>query len=164
MSLNSFQNLIAELGQSIGAAGMAAGDDGYVGLKIDGRDIHIQHEPQDNLVILFARLQEAEPERKAAVYSMLLAANLFWQATKGATFSADFETGRIFLADRRDCGTLDLDSFSDWIEQFADVVAFWSERIESANDGGPLSTEIDDAPAASETISPDSGLSTGDFA
>ena len=81
MSLSAFQNLIVELAQSIGATGMAANDDGYVGLTIDDRDVHVQYEPEDDVVVLFARLQEVEPERRAALYSMLLAANVFWQAT-----------------------------------------------------------------------------------
>lgn len=163
MSLNAFQNLIVELGQSIGVSGMNAGDDGYVGLKIDDRDLHVQYEPQDDVVVLFARMQEAEPERRAAVYSMLLAANVFWQATRGATFSADFDTGRIFLADRRNRDALDVDSFSGWIEEFANVVAYWSDRIDSANDGGPLSTQLSDASAVSEPEPSRNGSVDGNF-
>ncbi|MBJ7264604.1 MAG: type III secretion system chaperone [Burkholderiaceae bacterium] len=148
MSLSAFQNLIVELAQSIGATGMAANDDGYVGLTIDDRDVHVQYEPEDDVVVLFARLQEVEPERRAALYSMLLAANVFWQATRGATFSADFDTGRVFLADRRNRADLDLESLSVWIEGFANVVALWWDRIESANEGGPLSNGSGDVPAA----------------
>jgi len=141
MSLNAFQALIAELGQSLGAAGMAAGEDGYVGLKIDDHEVHVQYDADDDQVVLFARLQEADPARRDAIYAMLLSANLFWQGTRGATFSADFDTGRIFLADRRERSGLDVEALSTWIEGLADVAAYWRERIESANDGGPLGTD-----------------------
>jgi hypothetical protein len=156
MSLNAFQALVAELGQSLGAADMAAGEDGYLGLKIDAHEVHIQYEADDDLVVLFARLQEADPDRRDAIYAMLLAANLFWQGARGATFSADFDTGRIFLADRRGRASLDVESLSSWVEGFADVAAYWRERIESANDGGPLGTGggEGDGPAA-----PSGGLS-----
>jgi len=145
MSLTSYQALIAELGQTLGLADMAAGEDGYVGLVIDDHEIHIQHDAEDDIVVLFSRMPEADPGRRDAVNAMLLAANVLWQGTRGATFSADFDTGRIFLADRRGLAGLDVESLSVWIERFANVAAHWRERIESANDGGPLRTETDDA-------------------
>jgi hypothetical protein len=138
MSLSTFQALIAELGQSLGEAGFSAGDDGYVGLKIDAIDIHIQYETEGDAVVLFTRLQEIEPDRRDALYSMLLAANLFWSGTRGATFSADFNTGRVFLADRRPRAALDLEALTGWIEQFADVAGYWHDRIDAASEGGPL--------------------------
>ena len=67
MSLSAFQALVAELGQSLGAPDLSAGDDGYVGLKIDEIDIHIQYEAEGDAVVLFARLQEIEPDRRDAV-------------------------------------------------------------------------------------------------
>ena len=138
MSLSAFQALIAELGQSLGAPDLSAGDDGYVGLKIDEIDIHIQYEAEGDAVVLFARLQEIEPDRRDAIYSMLLAANLFWSGTQGATFSADFNTGRVFLADRRPRAALDPEALTGWIERFADVAGHWHGRIDAASEGGPL--------------------------
>jgi hypothetical protein len=64
MSLNAFQALIAELGHSLGQADLAAGEDGYVGLTIDDIDVHIQYESDDDVVVLFSRLQEVEPDRR----------------------------------------------------------------------------------------------------
>ncbi len=139
MSISSFQGLIADLGQSLNMADMAADEDGYVGLVVDGHEIHIQYEADEDAVILFTRLQEADPDRRDAIYALLLAANMFWQGTRGATFSIDFHTGRIFLAGRRALSNLGLDTVSEWIEGFADVAAYWRSRIEAANDGGPLS-------------------------
>ena len=151
MSLSAYQALIAELGQSLGLTDMAAGEDGYMGLTIDGHEIHIQHEAEDDEVILFARLSAVDPERQAPIYAMLLAANVFWQGTRGATFSADFDTGRVFLADRRALDKLSVETVSVWIEQFANVATHWHARIQDAKDGGPLMTD----PAAPEaTASP----------
>ncbi|KAB0607345.1 type III secretion system chaperone [Castellaniella defragrans] len=160
MSLSSYQALIAELGQTLGMADMAAGEDGYVGLMIDGHEIHLQHEAEDDAVILFARLPEADPDRRDAIYAMLLAANVFWQGTRGATLGADFDTGRVFLADRRPRTGLDAESLSVWIEQFANVAAHWRQRIEDANDGGPLRTPdaLDAAPAAPSGMPPAGSL------
>lgn len=160
MSLSSYQALIAELGRTLGMADMAAGEDGYVGLMIDDHEIHIQHEPEDDEVILFARLPEADPDRRDAIYAMLLAANVFWQGTGGATLSSDFDTGHVFLADRRGRASLDVELLSTWVEQFANVAAHWRERIEAANDGGPLRTggAPDVAPGGLSGMSPGGSL------
>lgn len=138
MLISTYQGLIAELGQSLNLSDMVAGDDGYVGLVVDGHEIHIQYDGQDSVVILFTRLQEADPDRREGIYTLLLGANLFWQGTRGATFSIDFDTGRIFLADRRALDSLDVDAASAWIEAFADVAGYWRDRIDAVNDGGPL--------------------------
>lgn len=148
MSLNAYQALVVELGRALGMDGMAVAEDGYLGLKIDNHEVHVQYDADDDVVVLFARLQEADPDRRDAIYAMLLSANVFWQGTRGATFSADFDTGRIFLADRRGRIGLDVESFSAWIEGFVDVAAYWRERIDAANDGGPLGTGGDDTGAA----------------
>ncbi|WP_323018721.1 type III secretion system chaperone [Castellaniella sp.] len=151
MSLSSYQALIAELGQSLGDAEMAAGEDGYLGLVIDAHDIHLQYDADEDQLVLYARLQEADADRRDAIYAMLLAANIFWQGTRGATFSADFDTGRIFLADRRGLAGLDAEALSVWIERFSNAAAYWRERIDAANDGGPLRTAGADVPAPGAT-------------
>ena len=156
MSLTAFQALVAELGQSLGMAGMAAGEDGYIGLTIDKLDVHLQYEAEEDTVVLFCRLQEADPDRRDVVYGMLLAANVLWQGANGATFSADPDTGRVFMADRRARAALDVESLSAWIERFADTAGYWHARIETANAGGPL--QDGDAPAA--TFAPN-GLPPG---
>jgi hypothetical protein len=146
MSLTAFQALVAELGQSLGMAGMAAGDDGYIGLTIDKLDVHLQYEAEEDTVVLFCRLQEVDPDRRDVVYGMLLAANVLWQGANGATFGADPDTGRVFLADRRARTALDVDALSAWIERFVDTAGYWHARIETANAGGPLQ-DGDAAPA-----------------
>lgn len=161
MSLNAFQALIAELGQSLGVAGLSAGEDGYLGLTIDKIDVHIQYEAEDDIVVLFCRLQEVDPDRRDAIYSMLLAANVFWQGAQGATFSADYDTGRVFLADRRPRTLLAVDSLAVWIERFADTAAYWHARIETANDGGPLLDADEQAPGANVPFGMPGGLPGG---
>jgi len=161
MSLTAFQALITELGQSLGVAGLSAGDDGYLGLTIDKLDVHIQYEADDDVVVLFCRLQEVDPDRRDAIYSMLLAANVFWQGAEGATFSADYDTGRVFLADRRARAVLDVGSLSAWIERFADTAVYWHARIETANDGGPLVDGDEQAPGANVSLGMPGGLPGG---
>lgn len=140
MAISPFQSLVAELGQLLNMTDLAAGEDDYVGLLVGGHELHIQYEAGEDTVILFTRLQKAEPERRAAVHSLLLGANLFWLGTGGATFSIDFDTGWIFLMDRRALGDLEPDAAAGWIEGFVSTAAYWHARIEAANDGGPLGT------------------------
>ena len=140
MAIIPFKGLVAELGQLLNMTDRSANEDDYVGLLIDGHELHIQYEAGEDAVMLFTRLQEAEPECRAAVHSLLLGANLCWLGTGGATFSIDFNTGWIFLMDRRALGDLEPGEAAGWIERFVSTAAYWRARIEAVNDGGPLGT------------------------
>lgn len=133
MSLSTFQTLIKATGARLKLDDFVAGDSGYLGITVDGHELHLQHEEQGDDVVLFSRLPIAEAASRDAIYAMLLAANVFWQGGRGATFSADPETGHVFLADKRNMAVLDVDRFSFWLETFANVAIHWRDRIASAN-------------------------------
>ncbi|MBV7486820.1 type III secretion system chaperone [Bordetella sp. BOR01] len=146
MSLTHFQALVQQLGARLGAPDMHTDDSGYLALTIDSVEAHFQYEPDDGIVVLFTRLQEVEIERAAEIYGLLLAANLFWQGTNGATFSIDFDTGKVFLADRRRAEGLSEQELEDWLEGFVNIAIHWQQRLETANAGGALFP--DESPAA----------------
>lgn len=138
MSLSHFQALVQQLGARLGAPDMHADDSGYIALTIDELDVHFQYEPDDDQVVLFARLPVVDLDRAAEIYGLLLSANLFWQGTRGATFSIDFHTGQVFLADRRGVDGLIEQELEDWLEGFVNTALHWQQRLEAANEGGPL--------------------------
>ena len=138
MTLARFQALVKELGERVGAPDLASDDEGYTGLEVDGLAVHLQHEPDDDLVMVFARLGEVEEIRAEQIYGYLLAANLFWQGTKGATLSLEPATNIVFIADRRPMEGLRLDSLLPWLDRFADVAGYWRRRLAEVNAGRPL--------------------------
>ena len=92
---------------------------------------------------MFTRLGEVDDDRREEICLMLLGANLFWQGTKGATFSVEPATGVVFLADRRAMAATGADDLNDWLERFLDVAAYWRGRLELANVGGSLDNGAD---------------------
>lgn len=158
MSLSSYQALIQELGAQLGAADMQADDTGYIALTIDTIQAHLQYDAEEDRVLLFTRLPAVEVDRAAEIYGLLLAANLFWQGTGGATFSIDFNTGRVFLADRRGREGVSATVLSDWLEGFVDVALHWQGRLETANAGGPLFEDTDEAGPPGPGVDGFSGL------
>lgn len=155
MSLETFQGLVREFGGKLGVPGVEADGEGYVALTFDDTVLHLQHDHEDDDVVVFTRLGEIEPDRAEQIYVWLLGANLFWQGGKGATFSVEPATGVVFLADRRPMEATRLEGFVPWIERFLDVAGYWGKRLEVANAGGPLG-DPDDADGE-EPTSPNGG-------
>jgi hypothetical protein len=138
MSLATFKALVSELGAGLGVPAMAADDDGYVALTFDDMELHLQHEADADEIVVFTRLGEVEIDRAAEIYGMLLGANLFWQGTRGATFSVEPDLGVVFLADRQPAGGMALERLNEWLEHFLDTTDYWRKRLAAANAGGPL--------------------------
>lgn len=156
MSLAHFQGLVRDFGAKVGMPEMAADDEGYIAISFDDRTIHLQHDSDEDRVVVFTKVGEAEVDRLVEIYSMLLAANMFWQGTNGATFSVEPDTGTIFLADRKLATTLNAGSLNDWLEGFINITEYWSKKLELANSGGPIGDgpppESDGPPPASRFI------------
>ena len=138
MSLSSYQTLIRELSSELGVPDMHADESGYVALNIDELEIHLQYDKDQNRIVLFTRLSEVSVDRAAETYGLLLSANLFWQGTDGATFSIDFDTGRVFLADRQTLDGLTREALEKWLEGFVNIASYWLKRLASIEAGGDL--------------------------
>lgn len=161
MALATFQSLVAEFGGRLGVPEIAADEEGYVALTFDAVEVHLQHDAEEDEVVVFTRLGEVEVDRAAEIYGMLLGANLFWQGTRGATFSLEPDLGVVFLADRRALDGLSVERLNDWLEGFLDTVGYWQKRLAVANAGGPLvdpEMPVDDPPPPD-----DGGSSDPDF-
>lgn len=141
MSLSSYQALIRELGGALGVPDMQADESGYVALTIDTQEIHLQYDEDQDRILLFTRLSAVSVDRAAETYGLLLSANLFWQGSGGATFSIDFDTGRVFLADRQALAGVTLEVLEKWLEGFADITLYWLKRLTIIAAGGDLLTD-----------------------
>lgn len=138
MSLAHFKGLISDFGAKVGIPGMAVDNEGYIAISFDDRAFHLQYETDTDRIVVFVKLGEVEVDRIVEIYSMMLAANMFWQGTNGATFSVEPDTGTAFLADRREVSTLNLDGLSSWLEGFINISEYWAKKLDLANIGGPI--------------------------
>lgn len=158
MSLSSYQALIRELGAALGAPDMEADESGYVALTIDALEIHLQYDEEQDRIVLFTRLSEVSVDRAAETYGLLLSANLFWQGSGGATFSIDFDTGRVFLADRRELASVSTKLLETWLEGFVDIASYWLTRLADIEAGGNLLPEETEPSAATASDPRDNDL------
>src|SRR3954469_9913973 len=99
MSMASYAELLQSFGKSIGLPGAAPDADGYCAMSFDDLVVHFQYD-EDELTI-FSQIGEVDEDRTEGIYGMLLAANMFWQGSKGTTISVDPDTRHVFIADRR---------------------------------------------------------------
>lgn len=150
MSLSSYQALIRELAGALGVPDMRADESGYVALTIDAQEIHLQYDEDQDQILLFTRLSTVSVDRAAETYGLLLSANLFWQGSGGATFSIDFDTGRVFLANRQALACVTLEVLEKWLEGFAEITLYWLKRLTIIAAGGDLLTD-----EAQEAIAPE---------
>lgn len=148
MSADRFKALVAEFGATLGLGDIAPDEDGYGAIEIDGLAVHLQYDDERDEVVIFARLGQAEPDRLEEIYTELLAANLFWQGTRGATLSIEPEDGIVFIADRLALERLDPEALGDWLGRFTDIAEHWRDFLARANAGEALAEPGDDtAPA-----------------
>jgi ornithine carbamoyltransferase len=70
---------VREVGALLGLDGLAADADGQCGITVDATiTVHLLHDPQAEVVALFAVVGTLPADRRAVVLELLLAANLFW--------------------------------------------------------------------------------------
>ena len=138
MSMASFAELLKSFGKSIGLADAAPDGDGYCAMSFDDLVVHFQYDADADELTIFSQIGEVDEDRTEGIYGMLLAANLFWQGSKGATISADPDTRHVFVADRRPVGALNGAAFQGWLGKFIDTAEHWRKRLQSVNEGGAL--------------------------
>jgi len=130
--MQSFKYLIEEFGSHLNIHDLASDEDGYVGLTIDSQDIHLQYDHETDDIVAFTRLGVLGPDNLAGVCLMLLAANQFWQGTAGATFSVEPTSKKIFLADRKALGLVNVQSLNDWLERLLNISLYWVKRLHAS--------------------------------
>lgn len=153
MALEDYQKIIAAFGQSIGLQDAAPDEEGYCAMSFDDLVVHLQYTADDDQLTLYTRLGEVDEDRVEGIYGMLLAANMFWQGTQGATLSVEPDLRIVFLADKQTVGSLSDSSFSEWLALYVRVAEYWQQRLKTANEGGPLVDEDDVPPAGPSSSS-----------
>jgi hypothetical protein len=137
MSQNT-RELVAELGEQLGLPTLLADDEDLAVLNLENSPPISLSIDDDEAVVLAALLGKA-PEGKAELAEELLASNLFWRDTGGATLSMERYGRDVFLARRWAPSELpDSGALAKALEGFADLAVKWVVVLErlAAPDGG----------------------------
>lgn len=131
MSMETYRAMLKRFGASIELADLAPDDEGYCCLSFDELTTHLQYDAEADEVLLFIRLGEIDDDEPTMLYEAMLAANLFWQGTGGATLALQPEDGMVYLNISRPMRVLDVRGFEKLLERFIEAAEHWQEQIEA---------------------------------
>lgn len=99
--------------------------------------LNIEYDPGTERLILSCYLDELPAQDAEPLLRELLAANLYWHRTRGATLCLEEGTGGVILT--YPCSVTELDShaFETVVENFANQAERWTRRIGQAKQAAP---------------------------
>lgn len=167
MSIEHFNNLLQELGKSVGLPDLKPNDGGLCSLRFDDRvTIDLEANEETGALIFSAIIATLPPYQTEKIYPELLEANLLWVGTGGATLGVDPATLSVFMCYQEKLEGMEYLRFQDLLKGFSDVALFWNKRIVDGTNldekppGAPQSTPAssakpaDNQPASAPTSTP----------
>lgn len=109
---------------------------GCARLQVDQRwTVHLEVSDADGVVHLYGTVAPAPASPGEAYWRTLLEANLFGQATGGATLALDAQQAEIVLCDRVPLPGLGAQALESAIERFLQALEHWTDRLGRATEG-----------------------------
>lgn len=130
--------LLAELAQSEGIEALTLDDHDYCALlNAEGDVLHLRFEEDRNALLILGTvgaLPTEEDLKSVRVMRALLAANLFWLDTLGATLAIENEADLVVLQHSYSLDNANKEQFSVFLKQFSEMLSFWKERYQELGD------------------------------
>lgn len=120
-----YGELIKGFSEKIGLADLAADESGTVSLDIDGMLVSIIGMPVVDKVIMMGDVGDIPPEGREKFYRTVLEAMYLDQGSAGCTFSIEADSGKLKIHRSESCKLLDVESFSELVESFVNVLEEW---------------------------------------
>lgn len=107
--------------------------------------INIEYDEQTQRLVLSSYLHELPATGAEPLLRELLAANLYWHRTNGATLCLEEGTGGVILAYAHSVSDLDAPGFEALLENFVNQAERWKSRLAQAAQA-PLPSHLPAAP------------------
>jgi hypothetical protein len=137
--------LLADLGNTltVGPLALDAATHSCVLVFDENLILNIEYDPGTERLVLSCYLDELPAEGAEPLLRELLAANLYWHRTRGATLCLEEGTGGVILA--YPCSVTELDShaFETVVENFANQAERWARRIAQTKQAAPAAATPD---------------------
>jgi Tir chaperone protein (CesT). len=147
--------LLADLGNTLTVGPLALDEATHSCVLLFDGDlvVNIEYDDPQGRLVLSSYLDELPRENAEPLLRELLAANLYWHRTRGATLCLEEGTNGILLTYSHSVTELDSASFETVVENFVNQAERWTRRIgqakQAAADGGNRSDGA--APAVAPT-------------
>ena len=124
-----FTELMRAFGEKVGLEGLAPDGDGFCRIEIDGMSVSFMNHFESDTVVTWAEVSEPPADGVTELYRVLMESMFMGQATGGAAFSIEPESGKIFLHRVDSLKAADVDSFCAMLEKFVNVLEKWRQLI-----------------------------------
>ena len=131
MSLEHFNNILKDLGKSVGLPDLQPSNDGLCSLRFDDKvTIDLECNDETGALIFSCIVGTLLPHQAEAFYPQLLEANLLWGGTGGATLGVDPATLSAFLCYQEKIEGMEFLRFQELLKGFSDTALFWNQRLQ----------------------------------
>ena len=144
--LNLARGLVATLAQTLCLPDLALDAAHHHCVLVFDLDlvVNLEFKRADSRLILSCQLDEL-PANAEPLTRELLAANLYWQRTRGSTLAVDEATNQVFLTYPVSVIETNAAGFEVIVEDFVNQAEYWRERIREA---GQQSTVTNNSPVS----------------
>ncbi len=130
MSLEHFNDLLKDLGKSVGLPDLKPSGEGLCSLRFDDRvTIDLECSEERGALIFSSIVGTLLPYQAEKIYPELLEANLLWVGTGGATLGVDPATLSVFMCYQEKIEGMEFLRFQDLLKGFSDTALFWNKRL-----------------------------------
>ncbi|SIO28848.1 type III secretion system chaperone [Halodesulfovibrio marinisediminis] len=145
---SKFVEMLKRFGNSVDLEGFEPSDTGACSLVFDGIIVNLELRKKTGLLFIYSTLGFLPDSGRESLYRSLLAANVFFEKTQGATLGIDENSDVVILQYQVPFLSLDDESFYLTIENFVNVADLWVTRLEKiaqedVNDSAAESTTPD---------------------
>ncbi len=122
--------LLSEVAAEIGLDDLSLDADGRAGVVVEGTTtVLMQHNERDETLVAYSIVGPLPANARSAAIELLLAANLLWRGTGGATLGLDQEDDTVLLAQRMAVGTTRPQELATVLKELADMAGEWRDIL-----------------------------------
>ncbi|MFI0347706.1 MAG: type III secretion system chaperone [Chthoniobacterales bacterium] len=157
MSIEHFNNLLKDLGKSVGLPDLKPGSQGLCSLRFDDRvTIDLECNEDSGALIFSSIVGTLAPHEAESFYPLLLEANLLWAGTGGATLGVDPATLSVFMCYQEKITGMEFLRFQELLKGFSDTALYWNQRLGE----GPAGTAGTTSPKTKGAVSSNTTAAT----
>ncbi len=155
MSIEHFNDLLKDLGKSVGLPDLKPSNDGLCSLRFDDRvTIDLEANEETGALIFSSVVGTLLPYQTEKFYPELLEANLLWAGTGGATLGVDPATLSVFMCYQEKMEGMEFLRFQELLKGFSDTALFWNNRLAGNEADGKTPPHSEHSPAAGAASAP----------